>query len=116
MNRGEIWLVDLNPGFGREIHKKRPALIISENNIHTQSSHVIIIPISTQVPRAIGLEMVLVGKKEGLDKKSVVLPVFIRSIDKARLVKKVGVLSKAKMHQVEQALKLILALEEGKAS
>lgn len=111
MKRGEIWLIDLNPGFGREMHKKRPALIISDNVVNNSPAHIIVIPASSQVPKIIGVEMVVVGKKEGLDKNSVLLPLFIRSIDKERLVKKVGTLSKAKLLQVEQAIKIVLAIK-----
>jgi mRNA interferase MazF len=98
MKRGEIWTVDLEPGFGREIHKRRPALIISSNSLH-KSPHTIIIPASSIIPKVIGVEMVLVGKTEGLNKKSVLLPIFIRSVDQTRLVRKIG-----------GALKLLLAL------
>lgn len=108
VNRGDIWLVNLDPGFGREIHKKRPALIISANAIHQNTANAIIIPASSQVPKTIGVEMVLVGKKEGLDKSSVLLPVFIRHIDQERLIKKIGSLPKVKMREVEEAIKIVL--------
>lgn len=108
INRGDIWLVDLDPGFGREIHKKRPALIVSTNAIHSDTTNAIIIPASSHVPKTIGVEMVVVGKKEGLDKPSVLLPVFIRHIDKERLIKKIGSLSKEKLREVEEAIKIVL--------
>ena len=108
--RGEIFIVDLNPGLGREIHKKRPCLVISGNVANTQSPHVVIIPVSSQIPKLIGMEMILVGKTEGLAKRSVVLPLYIRSIDQNRLVKKIGEISKNKLEEVEEALRLILDL------
>lgn len=108
VNRGDVWLVDLDPGFGREIHKKRPALIVSANAIHHDTTNAIIIPASSQVPKTIGLEMVVVGKKEGLDKPSVLLPVFVRHIDQERLIKKIGSLSKVKLREIEEALKIVL--------
>ncbi|MBI2622433.1 type II toxin-antitoxin system PemK/MazF family toxin, partial [Candidatus Microgenomates bacterium] len=80
VKRGEFWLINLDPSFGREIHKKRPALVISVNAIHQKTPHVIVIPASSQVPEIVGLEMVLVGEREDLHKKSVLLPLFIRSI------------------------------------
>lgn len=108
INRGDVWLVDLDPGFGREIHKKRPALIVSTNAIHQDTTNAIIIPASSQVPKTIGVEMVVVGKKEGLDKPSVLLPVFIRHIDQERLIKKISSLSKVKLREIEEALKIVL--------
>lgn len=110
IKRGELWLVNLEPSFGREIHKKRPALVISANSIQQKIPHVIIIPASSQVPKVIGIEMVLIGRKEGLDKPSVLLPVFIRSIDQERLIKKIGTIAKSKLVEVEEAVKIVLAL------
>lgn len=98
------------PGFGREIHKKRPALIISDDSLHPLS-HVIIIPASSIVLKTPGIEMVSIGKTEGVVKKSVLLPILVRSIDDIRLVKKVGKLSKEKLKEVEEALKLVLGLD-----
>lgn len=108
IKRGDIWIVNLEPSLHRELHKKRPALIISNNVVHQQTYHVIVIPISSQVPKIIGPEMVLVGKKEGLDKESVILPLFIRSIDQKRLVKKIGKLMQIKLMEVEESIKLLI--------
>ena len=45
--RGEIWLVDLNPTKGREQSGVRPVLIISDNNFNSGSSELtIVLPIT----------------------------------------------------------------------
>jgi len=41
MNRGEIWLVQLNPSVGSEIGKTRPVVIVSNNAIHVQDKKLI---------------------------------------------------------------------------
>lgn len=112
IKRGELWLVDLEPASHRELHKKRPALIISDNSIQETTPYVIIIPTSSQVPKTIGVEMVLVGEKEGLDKPSVLLPLFIRSIDQERLVGKIGKVSDEILAQIEDAIKIVLGIME----
>lgn len=111
IKRGEIWTVNLEPSLHREIHKKRPALIISNNIINDKTYYAILIPISSQVPKIIGPEMVLVGKKEGLDKQSVILPLFIRSVDQERLIKKIGALTEIKLLEAESSLKILLQLK-----
>lgn len=111
IKRGEIWIVNLEPSLHREMHKKRPALVISRDIVHEKTYCVIVIPISSQVPKIIGPEMVLVGKKEKLEKKSVILPIFIRSVDQKRLIEKIGSLTKAKLLEVEESLKLVLQLQ-----
>ena len=110
MKRGDIWIVNLDPGFGRELHKKRPALIVSKNLINQETSSVIIIPISSQVPQIVGPEMIILHMDAGVERTSVLLPLFIRSIDQARLVKKIGGLPTKLMNDVEDAIKLVLDL------
>ncbi|MBI2012716.1 type II toxin-antitoxin system PemK/MazF family toxin [Candidatus Curtissbacteria bacterium] len=108
--RGDIFISHLGPAFGREIHKKRPVLIIS-NDIYNRGTHyAIVIPTSSIVPHVIGPEMVFLGKLRGLDKKSILLPLFVRGIDQERLAKKIGTLPKEKLLEVEEALQLVLGL------
>lgn len=112
IKRGDIWIVNLEPSFGREIHKKRPGVIISTNKFNQTTPHVIIVPSSSIVPNVISEEMVLVGKVKGLHQESVLLPLLIRSIDQDRLIKKVGNLSKTKLKEIEESLKLVLGMIE----
>lgn len=110
VKRGQVWIADLNPGFGVEIHKKRPVLVISNNILNSSWPRIIILPFSSQVqPPALG--KVFVSKNTfGLSKDSVLLTFDIRSIDKVRLIKKIGVLPKDKLLEVEEALKLVLGI------
>lgn len=112
VKRGEIWVIDLNPAFGKEIHKKRPALIISNNLLNRSTPFVVVIPITSIVPTILSEEMVPLGKVSGLEKESVLLPLFIRNIDKNRLIKNISRLSKEKLTEVEDTLKLVLGMEE----
>ena len=110
--RGEIWVADLIPGKGWEIAKKRPVIVISTNEINNISPLVIIIPISSQIPEILGPERVLLEKEKGtFNKNSVVLTEQIRAIDKSRLIKKLDILPKEKLLEVEDALKIVLGLE-----
>lgn len=112
IKRGQIWIADLNPGFGFEVHKKRPVLIIANDKINQNLNTTIVIPISSQV-HPLGPEKVLITKgTTGLDKDSVVLTVFVRAIDKARLIKKIGRVKREELLEVEDSLKLILGFSE----
>lgn len=107
IKRGEIWLTNFNPGFRTELHKNRPALIISANEVNKHHPRVIVIPISTK--NYSGLSVVLITSKgSGLDKESIILPAEIRAVDKARLNKRLGKISKDKMKEVEEVAMLIL--------
>ena len=109
--RGEIFIADLNPAFGREIHKKRPILIISRNLLNQTLPTVVMIPLSSIVPEFVGPDVVKIkDPKIGLVRDSALIVNQIRSIDKSRLVKKAGKLNQIKMEEVEQALKVVLDL------
>lgn len=108
--RGHIYIADLDPAFGREIHKKRPVLVISSDIFNRGTPFAVVIPISSIIPNVISPEMVEIGKIKGLDKKSIFLSLFIRSIDQERLHKKIATLPKDKLLEVEDALKLVLGM------
>ena len=56
--RGEIYIADLDPAYGLEIHKKRPALIISNNALNRALPTVIIVPFSSIMPQEFGPDLV----------------------------------------------------------
>ena len=110
IKRGDFWIVDLEPGFGREIHKKRPGLIISSNKFSEVTPFVIVVPTTSIVPQNISEEIVYLGKPKGFDQTSTLLPLYIRSIDKNRLIKKVGKISTQKLIEIEEKLRLVLGM------
>ena len=107
--RGAIYLVNFDPTVGAEVQKTRPAAIIS-NDIANQYSPIVIVAaiIGRAKPK---FDEVLVNPPEGrLTKPSVIQPNQIRSIDKRRLVKRIGALSTETMERLDTALKLTLGL------
>lgn len=112
--RDKIYLVNFDPTIGSEINKIRPALII-QNDIANQYSPVTIVAaISSWTDEKIYPTEILIRKNErsGLEKDSLVLLNQIRTIDKKRLVKKLGFLKKETMTYVDKALKISLELTE----
>ena len=108
--RGQILISNLSPGFGHEMHKKRPILVISNNILNKTLPTVVVIPFSSIVPRFIGPDVVVFESQKGLEKKSALIVNQIRAIDKTRLGKKIGTISKAKIAEVERALSVALKL------
>ena len=83
--RGEIWLVRLDPTEGRELQKTRPCLIVSPPEIHDILDIVIVVPMTTAShPAAYRIEAKLKGKTGRF------LLEQIRTIDKSRLLRRVG--------------------------
>jgi mRNA interferase MazF len=92
MNQGDIWLVNLDPIVHSETGKTRPGLIISVDAMNHHSPRIIIAPITSSVGRIYPFEALVAPGTSGLAKDSKIMLDQIRSIDKKRLVRKVGVL------------------------
>jgi mRNA interferase MazF len=109
--RGEIYLVHFGPTVGHEIQKTRPALVI-QNNVSNQYSPITIVAaISSQFgdpphPR----EVVIKPGKSGLSKTSAVILNQIRSVDRQRLIKRLGAVDAATMKKSDEALMISLGL------
>ena len=85
MKRGEIWLATLDPTVGSEIQKTRPCVIVSPAEMHDHLRTVIVAPMTTGSKPAPFRIPITFRKKSGL-----ILLDQIRTLDKVRLVKKVG--------------------------
>lgn len=85
VKRFEVYLVNLDPTIGREIRKARPCLVISPDEMNRHLATVIVAPMTTK-GRDYPTRVTCAFKgKEG----QVVLD-QIRTVDKVRLVQKMG--------------------------
>jgi mRNA interferase MazF len=85
VSRGEIWLINLDPTIGSEIKKTRPCVVVSPQELNDHLRTVIVAPMTTK-GRAASFRVPITHD----GKKGLILLDQIRSIDKARLVKKIG--------------------------
>ncbi len=85
MKRGEIWLVNLDPTVGSEIQKTRPCVVVSPAELNDNLRTAIVAPMTSQGFAAPFRVPVTHAGKKGL----IVLD-QLRTVDKTRLVKKVG--------------------------
>jgi mRNA interferase MazF len=111
--RGEVYLADFDPVVGSEIAKTRPALII-QNDIGNRVSPVTIVAaISSQVRHPLyPIEVLVRAPEGGLSVDSTVRLNQIRSMDKSRLVKRLGKVTPATLAGVDTAIKISLGLIE----
>jgi len=85
VNRFEVYLINLDPTVGSEIRKKRPCLVISPDEMNHNIRTVIVAPMTTKgQPYPTRVECRFRGKLG-----QVVLD-QIRTVDKVRLVRKLG--------------------------
>jgi mRNA interferase MazF len=83
--RFDVFLADLDPTRGSEMKKKRPCVVISPNEMHLNLSTLIVAPMTTKIKKYPTRVTLNFDNKDGqiaLDQ--------IRSVDKSRLIKKLG--------------------------
>ena len=107
--RGSVYLVNFDPTIGAEIKKTRPAVVIS-NNIANQYSPIVIVAAITSPAEPKFDEVPIRPSEGGISKPSVIQPNQIRSIDKRRLVRKLGDLSKGTIKDLDIALQIVLGI------
>ncbi len=82
--QGEVWWVNLDPTVGQEINKRRPCLIVSPDDMNAHLGTVIAAPITSTIrdwPTRVKIRLQREASSIALDQ--------MRSIDRARLVKKI---------------------------
>ena len=109
--RGDIYLVEFDPARGHEIQKTRPALIV-QNDIGNHYSPITIVAALTSKfdtpPRP--TDVIVERGQSGLLQKSAAFLNQIRSVDRQRLVPRLGRLDAATMQRVDHALTISLGL------
>ena len=104
INRFDVFLVNLDPTVGSEIKKTRPCLVISPDEMNRHIRTVIIAPMTTagtDYPTRISCTF---KKKTG----QIVLD-QIRTIDRTRLIKKIGMIKPNTQSEVIAVLQRLFA-------
>jgi mRNA interferase MazF len=111
--RGEIYLTALDPALGHEIKKTRPALVIQNNVSNQFSSTTIVAAISSKVSTPpYPNETIIQPGRSGLAVVSTVRLDQIRTVDRQRLLKRLGTVDPDSMAAVDRAIKASLGLIE----
>ena len=107
--RGEVWLVNFHPGRGSEQKGVRPALNV-QNDVGNQYASTTIVAAITTTLKKYPVTVLLSRHEGGLKEPSMVNFTQVLTIDKTRLMKRLGSLKAEKLHEVGAALKTSLAL------
>lgn len=109
--RGEIYLVEFDPAVGSEIKKTRPAIIIQNDVANRFSPVTIVAAISSKFDEKLyPTEVLILAGEAGLKQDSVVVLDQIRTIDKTRIVKKIGKVNEFTLKRTDIALKISVGL------
>ena len=102
--RGEIYLADMRKGAYSEQNGIRPVLVIQNDVGNAQSPTVIIASITSKMDKPTLPTHVAVDTACGLHMNSIVLMEQLRTIDKHRLGKHIGILGEKQMKAIDKAI------------
>ena len=100
MKQYEIVLVNLDPTVRAEIRKTRPCLIVSPDEMNRYISTVIIAPMTSKSRDY--------PTRVKIDENSFIVLDQIKTIDKQRIIKKLGKIDKEVIKEVKEILKIML--------
>jgi mRNA interferase MazF len=104
VKRGEVWLCTLDPTVGREIQKTRPCLIVSPDELNQRAPTMIVVPLNSGSHLTRFRVPICFKGKDGL-----LLPDQLRTIDRRRLVKRLGMVDATTLSAVLAVLTTMFA-------
>lgn len=115
MLRGEIRLTDLDPTRPSEAHKRRPAVIVSNDRANATAARfgrgvVTVVPITSTVTQVFPFQVLLPADETGLRVESKAHAEQVRSLSVERIGQVLGRVPTHLMTQLDDALRLHLQL------
>ena len=111
VRRFDIWIADLDTGFGSEPGKVRPVVVVQSDLINELNhSSFLICPISSQERNTKGKLRIFTKATllNGLDKDSYILVDQIRSVDINRIKEKLGFVDESTSEKLMETIKILL--------
>ncbi len=112
MRKGEVWLINLDPTIGAEIHKTRPAIVVNEDAIGILPLRMIV-PLTDWKERyQIAPWMVRIDPdtSNGLNKPSAADAFQIRSVSQVRFVNRLGRISDDQLMEILKAIQIVIGI------
>jgi len=115
MRRGEVRLVDLDPGRGSEANKRRPAIVVSNDRANAVAERlergvVTLVPLTSSTTRIFPFQVLVPADQAGLRVDSKAQAEQVRSVAVERLGPALGWLPAPLMAEIDEALRLHLDL------
>lgn len=115
MRRGDIYFVNLDPARGGEANKRRPAVIVSNDGANVAAERtgqgvITVVPVTSNTSRIYPFQVLLPANLTGLEHDSKAQAEQVRSISVERLGLAIGEVPQVLMGELDEALRLHLAL------
>jgi len=112
IRKGSIYWVNFSPGRGSEPIGRRPGLVVQNDVLNDSKLNTVIMLAITSSMKLAELpgNVVLRKGEANMPKKCVVNVTQIKSVDKAWITEKIGTLSREKMDEVHEGMKIAMDL------
>jgi mRNA interferase MazF len=115
MQRGDVYLVELEPVRGAEADKVRPAVVVSNNAANRTADRnkrgvVTVVPVTSNISRVYPFQALVAAGDSGLRVDSKAQAEQVRSVDYERLRQRIGTIEPATMRKLDDALRVHLSL------
>lgn len=115
MHRGQIYLVNLDPARSGEANKQRPAIIVSNDGANSSAERsgrgvITVVPVTSSITRVYPFQVLLPAEASGLTVDSKAQAEQVRAVSVDRLGAAIGEVPHSLMEQLDEALRLHLAL------
>ena len=109
-HRGEVWLIDFGEPVGREQSGRRPAVVVSADQLNDSRAGVTIVVPLTTTHRGLPSHIEIDKRGSGLDETSYAKCEDIKSVSEQRLIAQLGLVEEQVMFQIARALRFLLEL------
>lgn len=106
--QGEVWFVDLEPTRGREQAGRRPAVVVSVDQLGGGPSELAIVVPLTRTDHGQRLHVAIDPPDGGVRQRSFAMPEMVRSISRDRLVERWGTLADATLAEIARRVRLLV--------
>lgn len=110
MKRGDIYLVNFDPSVPGEPARTRPAVLITNDLANETLPHLVVAPITSNVQRVYPFDVLLPAGTCGLSETSRVQLNYVRGLNRTRLTRYVGSLTREQRTELDSKLKTHLGL------
>ena len=115
VTRGDVFWTDLRPRSGAKQSGRRPAVVVSHDAMNRVEEwrSMLMVPLSTSGRQAArGRTAILVPRgAAGLTRESVALCHQVTTVDRSKLMKRIGTLPAEVLRQIDTGLRYAMALE-----
>ena len=110
IRRGDVWWIDLDPTRGHEQAGRRPALVLSVDQLNRSAAGLMMVVPITRTARGVRSHVEIAPPDAGLRETSFAMCEALRSVSRERLSRRLGTVSPHVLAQVEDRLRILLGL------